>query len=221
MTTQLTQIVIPASEAEADNEWQAGAWASQLIQVAINEAGYELDELPEDAVRFDDLWDYLARQSNSGHALISDEPEDSLGSWRRAAQLLDDLGFTGHRALLEDFAAFSIDKRDRMAKLYAEGEEMAAGDLFQPFDDRFRALRPSLKDLRYRLRDWLLQRPWTKVSSTAEPATAAWMRGLVPRHPLAEQRLAARKRQRVAEHHGEMVAFKKRLLDRLDRKTLK
>ncbi|TRW18123.1 hypothetical protein [Glacieibacterium frigidum] len=216
---RLTEIVIPASEAEADNCWQAGAWASQVIQMAIDEAGYELDELPEDAVRFDDLWDYLARWANSGHALVSENTDENSGSWHRAAQLFDRLEFAGHGALLRDFAAFAVANRDRVNDLYADGEEATARELFEPFDDRLSAQSPSFDDLRFMLRDWLLRQPWVRVDDGDEPASAARMQRSIPRHPLAEQRLAARKRQRLAEHHGEAAVLKRRLLALLDRKS--
>lgn len=208
---RIAKIVIPASEAHSDAPWAASLWAGYFIETAIEEAFYDADELPEDAIRFADLWKYLGEQGNGGHAQYQGNTGGDAASWRRAAELLERIGLSEHRALLEDFIRFSVQNEDRLNDMYAEGEGSAAGELFWGFDDRFEKLEPARDALLAFLREWLLRQSWVEIDQRDEPATMERLRRSISPHPLAEQRRAARRRRLHAENHGALIATVHRL----------
>jgi hypothetical protein len=144
---RITKVLIPAAEANGSKTWAAPLWAGYFIDTAIEDAGYHPEELPEDAIRFADLWKYLGEEANGGHAQYRANTDGDVVSWRRTAELLESMGLPHHRALLDDFIRFSLENADRLDEMYAGGEEAAAGELFWVFDDRFSELEPANDDL--------------------------------------------------------------------------
>lgn len=210
---RIIKVSIPASTANAGDPWTAGLWVFHFVDTAVEEAGYDPDELPADAVRFAALWTYVGEQSNGGHAQYHGNSEGNSASWRRAAELLGRIGLPRHRAVLDQFIHCSLENEERLEKMYAAREEAAIRKLFGGFDDQFDALRPTGDDLLVYLRDWLLRQPWLEIDHRDGPADMNRLRKSIAPHAMAKERRAAWLKRGAAENHGALMAFFRRFWD--------
>lgn len=216
MTTRtcIREVVIPASEAHAPDAWRACLWVGYFVEGALDRGGYEPDELPSDAIRFADLWEYHGQRSNGGHGQYEENTNDDASAWQRAASLLEAMGLPQYRALLDEFIRFASHKRGRLRRLHERGDSMAAMEMFYGFDDRFAELERNGPTLQQAMHDWLLKQPWVVIDHADAPADMDRLRRSIPPHPMAEARHAARMRRRHAENNGSLLALISRHLRR-------
>jgi hypothetical protein len=214
-SARLAAVRVPAVDARYPHPAALCMAADHFILHAIDEAGYEADELPPFALHFTDLWKYHGEWGNGGHAQYAGNTDNDFEAWARASELLGHMGLSRYREILDDFSAFVAAHEERIHDLYRKGEAMTAIRLFQDFDDRFAAAERDGPPLQDRLHAWLIAQPWLLVDEDAPPFSMQWLRTAVAPHPLAEKRKAARMRRRAAENRGEIHAFLRSLHERL------
>jgi len=190
----IDRIPVPGSEVVAEQTWAACSWVAMFIDQAI-QRGYERDELPYDAVRFDDLWEYRGEVRNGGHAQYYENEIESRPRLAQTADLLGDIGLPNHRDLLIDFDRFVVENEYEIEEIYISGDSQAGKEMFYGFDDRFYELEESEGNLEDCLRKWLLRQPWIVVEDDQEIADMTRLKRSIPNHPFQEERLAARLRQ--------------------------
>ena len=189
---------------------------AEVIGYLLGEACYEREELPPFAAHYGDLWTYVGEWSNGGHSQFEGNTGDDFDAWRRASDLLGEIGLTRYREILDDFIAFVAANKEYIDDLYQDGEEMTAVGLFSTYDDRFHEAERDGPGIESAVRDWLMRQSWLSVE-TSDPPFMNWLRQTYPPHPLAKRREAARLRRRVAENHGANLAFLQRLREMLRR----
>ena len=207
---RITKFVIPAVEAHAPEIWPLCMWVYEFVKVAMDEHRYEPDELPEYAAHFVELWNYHGECENGGHAQYRGNTDGDVARWRLAADLLDHLNLTDHKAIIDEFIMFSIENEDMLDELYENGQEREADLLFWGFDQRYYELNKLGINLVEALRDWLLQQAWVVIDPTGPMLTIRHIRQSMSPHPLAEQRREAELRRNRADSRGVWAAFCRR-----------
>ncbi|NIJ18867.1 hypothetical protein FHS95_000536 [Sphingomonas naasensis] len=211
---RITEIRLSPGASAAHEADEICLWADYFVSAAIDEFGYEPDELPEGAEDFTHLWKYHGEVLNGGHAQYGGNTDGDVSEWSQALRALQRLGRPDYEGILADFIRFSIENEERIYELYEE-DEAAATDLFRGFDERFYALERQGDGLRDAIHAWLVQQEWLIVDRTLPAFTMGHLRQSIPPHPLLEERRAARRRRNIAENSGTTQAFLRELLDRL------
>jgi hypothetical protein len=215
---RISEIRISAADAHADEAWVPCMAVDLIVKYALDEGGYEIDELPPKAAHFADLLEYYGQWVNGGHAQLTGNMGYDFEALRRASELLDHMGLTQYQDILDSFIDFTDENADFIDDLYEDGEEMAVINLTKVFDDRFHEAECNGRGLTTEIRDWLLGQPWLLIDKLAPECSMDWVRQSIARHPQAEERKAARLRLRIAESKGENLAFLAKLRERLTSK---
>lgn len=191
-------------------------WADYFVTAAIEEFGYEPDELPEGAADFTHLWKYHGECLNGGHAQYAGNTDGDVTAWVKALAALKRLGRRDYASILEEFIQFAIENEDRIHELYEE-DEQAADALFRGFDERFNALEAQNGGLGDAIEAWLLQQDWLIVDPDLPAFSWGQLRQSIAPHPLLEQRRAERSRRFVAESQNVHQAVLQQLLEEFRR----
>jgi len=213
----IREVRISSADVDDEDPYALCNSVEMFLRVALDEAGYEPDELPDDAADFVDLMLYYGEWQNGGHETCRGNIDD-VESWRRASRLLSRMGLADHKAILDDFIEFSILHDDLLRDLYEEGEETRARRLFDGFNERFWKLERVDGGLIILLHRWLSQQPWLVIDPQAPRFVPQCFSDFFPVHPQAQARKDAMRRWRMAENHGAIRAFMHRLYDQFHRK---
>ncbi|MBB4097195.1 DMP19 family protein [Sphingomonas kyeonggiensis] len=211
-STRIAEIRISSAELDDEHPYNLCNWVEIYVGIAMREAGYRSEELPEGAGDFFDVMRYYGEWNNGGHEACFDIG-DELEAWPRASRFFGRLGLDDRKALIDDFTQFLIANDEQLTDLYEAEEEEAARALFHPFDDRFWEIEKRDGKLADTLYQWLRAQPWLVLDPTAPPLTAQRLRDAIPDHPQAQARKEAKARRNLAEHGGAARASLLRLRD--------
>lgn len=199
---RIDEVVVPAEAMEGAHPEILPMYVSMYVLHALDDAMYDRDELPREALLAARLNQYVGEVNNGGHAQFV----ANLG-W--SAELRDDLkeglatlGLDEAARIFNDLEAFSKAEPNRfrciggmgsaaLANLFRPGSEPTTIDpYFHELDTRFYdGVGTSIGDANTA---WIKTRPWLRVIPTAEYSRIQGWK--TPDHPLRDAKGMRRRR---------------------------